>query len=161
MSTTSCSPSALASPLHELLSSLSSPSSTLLSIIWICPHPPAEMEPSLYGALQRCGNCRKVSYPIWTIVCLNINTFLVCRAVSWHKASLLLFSQSQDVPPWLEELGAQVISLHIMIRSSIKESCFRWYHWVTFAPAMVSPATSLSAFSGRAILPSTMRCSTV
>ena len=158
MSTTSCPPSALASPLHELLSSLSSPSSTLLSIIWICPQPPTEMEPSLYGALQRCGNCRKVSYPIWTIVCSNINTFLVCRAVSWHEASLLLFSQSQDVPPWLEELGAQVIS---SAQHDTFKSCFRWYHWVTFAPAMVSPATSLSAFFGRAISPSTMRCSTV
>jgi len=85
VSTVSCLPSALAAPLHGLLSSLPPPSSTLLSIIWICPAPPSEMEPALYGALQ--------------------------RAVSWHKASLLLVSQSEKTPTWLQELGAQVVSV--------------------------------------------------
>merc|ERR1719234_2000739 len=79
VSTVCCSPSALASPLHT------PPSSTLLSMIWICPEVPSEMEPSLYGALQ--------------------------RAVSWHRASILVVSQSEKTPAWLQELGAQVATV--------------------------------------------------
>merc|ERR1719234_2232563 len=85
VSTVCCSPPALAAPLHDLLSTLSPPSSTLLSIIWICTEVPSEMEPSLYGALQ--------------------------RAVSWHRGSLLVVSQSEKTPAWLQELGAQVASV--------------------------------------------------
>ena len=56
ISTTSSPPSALAAPLHQILSSLPSPTSSLLSIVWISTDPSLEMEPSLFGALQRLNS---------------------------------------------------------------------------------------------------------
>ena len=56
ISTTSSLPSVLAAPLHQILSSLPSPTSSILSIVWISTDPSLEMEPSLFGALQRSNS---------------------------------------------------------------------------------------------------------
>ena len=53
ISPTSSPPSALATPLHQVISSLPSPTSSILSIVWISTDLSLEMEPSLFGALQR------------------------------------------------------------------------------------------------------------